>query len=291
MKFAMFLGCNIPARLTQYETSARAVLDLLGVEAVHTADFNCCGYPLRNVDRKAFVTAGARNLALAEKEGLDLMTLCKCCQGSLKKVDSILMEESDLKEEVNAVLEKEDLKFRGGTKIKHLLSVLWEDVGADTLKEKIKAPFSGLDIAVQHGCHLLRPSKLMAFDDPVAPTIFDNLVGLTGASSAPWSMKLECCGAPVMGANDELSMGLTAKKIANAKEAGAGYLCTACTYCQIQFDSVQNMLPMGSGPGSRLPSLLYPQLLGIAMGVEEEKLGLSKNLLPLEGIKEYLTMK
>ena len=110
MKFALFLGCQIPVRLKQYESSSRAVLERFGVGLVDIEEFNCCGYPLRNIEFKAFLLSSARNLALAEKKKLDVMALCKCCYGSLKKADYFMQENASLKKEVNKTLEKEGLK-------------------------------------------------------------------------------------------------------------------------------------------------------------------------------------
>src|SRR4030043_525731 len=110
MEFAFFLGCTIPARLNQYESSSRAVLGRLGVGLVDIREFNCCGYPLRNIDFKVFLLSSARNLALAEKKSLNVMALCKCCYGSLKKADYLIKENASLKEEINTTLGKEGLK-------------------------------------------------------------------------------------------------------------------------------------------------------------------------------------
>ncbi len=288
MKFALFLGCNIPARLTQYEDSARAVLGKLGVELAEIKAFNCCGYPVRNIDFKSFLLSSARNLALAEKKGLDVISLCKCCFGSLKKAEHLMKEDVSWREEINGTLEKEDLSYRGEIQVKHLLSVLFHDVGVEAIKDKITRSFDGLQIAAQYGCHVLRPSKVVEFDDPVAPSIFDQLVELTGAQSVDWPLKLECCGAPLWGINDELSMDLTEKKLVAGRDAGAECVCTACTYCQIQFDTVQKIIHSSRGTNHALPAILYPQLLGLCMGLDRESLGLGQHQLPVGNLEDFL---
>jgi len=276
MQFALFLGCNIPARLNQYEASARAVLGKVDVDLVEIKEFNCCGYPVRNLDHKAFVFAAARNLALAAKENLNLITLCKCCFGSLKKADSIIKENTSLRAEINEALHKEGLKYDGDITVTHFLSVLYHEVGLETLKKKITKTFADLMIAVHYGCHALRPSKIVQFDDPVAPSLFDQLVEVTGAKSVDWSLKLDCCGAPLLGMNDDLSMNLTEKKLGNGKKAGATYICTACPYCQIQFDTVQKKIFSTRGSNHQLPAILYPQLLGLSLGIGSDLLGLEE---------------
>jgi len=288
MEFALFLGCTIPARLNQYESSSRAVLEKLGVGLVDIREFNCCGYPLRNIDFKVFILSSARNLALAEKKNLNVMTLCKCCYGSLKKADYLLKENASLKKEVNATLEKEGLTYEGRIEVKHLLSVLHKDIGIEAIKGKIPMTFKGLKIATHYGCHALRPSQVVGFDDPVAPTLFDQLVEATGAESIEWPMKLECCGAPLWGVNDKLSMDLTLKKLTDGKKSGADYVCAACPYCHIQFDTVQKMILSQRNVNHPLPSILYTQLLGMSMGVEKRSLGLEMNEIPISQIEELL---
>ncbi|MBW2569518.1 MAG: CoB--CoM heterodisulfide reductase iron-sulfur subunit B family protein [Deltaproteobacteria bacterium] len=288
MKYALFLGCNIPARVSQYEDSSRAVLEKAGVEIVDIRDFNCCGYPMRNSDRKSFILSSARNLALAEKEGLNILTLCKCCFGSLKNAEYLLKEDSNLHEEVNRTLAENGLKYEGRVEVKHLLSVLYHDVGIDALKSKLSVIYKNLKVATHYGCHALRPSRVTQFDDPVAPKIFDELVEITGAESIDWSEKLECCGAPLTGINDELSMGLTARKLESGRKAGADYLCSACPYCQMQFDAVQNMMISHNRNNDYLASILYSQLLGLCMGIDKETLGIGMNQLDISGITSFI---
>ena len=288
MEFALFLGCTIPARLNQYESSSRAVLEKLGVELVDIREFNCCGYPLRNMGFKIFLLSAARNLALAEKKNLNVMTLCKCCYGSLKKADYLMKENASLKKEVNTTLEKEGLKYEGRIEIKHLLSVLHKDIGIEAIKGKIATTFKGLKIATHYGCHALRPSQVVGFDNPVAPTLFDQLVEVTGAESIEWTMKLDCCGAPLWGINDKLSMDLTLKKLTDGKKSGANYVCAACPYCHIQFDKVQKMILSQRNVNHPLPSILYTQLLGLTLGIDRKALGLEMNEIPISGIEELL---
>ncbi|SPD76273.1 conserved hypothetical protein [uncultured Desulfobacterium sp.] len=289
MKFALFLGCNIPARVGQYESSARAVLKKLDVDLVDIAEFNCCGYPVRNIDNDAFVLASARNLALAAKQGLDMVCLCKCCFGSMKKAAFLLKEDPLLRDKVNGQLVKEGLTYEKEIGVRHFLSVLYHDVGLDNIKEKVQRPFTDLKIAAHYGCHALRPSKITQFDDPVNPTIFDKLVEATGAKSVDWSLRLDCCGAPLLGMNDKLSMDLTEKKLASGKQAGAAFLCTACPYCQMQFDSVQKMISKTRGTNHELPPVIYTQLLGLSMGIDQALLGLDMNQIRLDGLNGFLS--
>jgi heterodisulfide reductase subunit B len=264
-------------------------LGKLGVELVDIREFNCCGYPLRNLSFRTFVLFSARNLALAAMENLSVMALCQCCYGSLKKVDHLLKENTSLRKEINTTLEREGLRYEGGIEVRHLLSVLYHEVGIELIKEKMVKGYEGLKIATHYGCHVLRPSQVVQFDDAVAPSIFDQLVEVTGAQSVDWGTKLECCGAPVRGINDDLSMDLTEKKLRDGKQSGADYLCAACPYCHIQFDTVQTAILSQRGTEDRLPPVLYPQLLGLTMDIDRETLGLGMNQVPLGGLEGFLS--
>jgi len=291
IKYAMYLGCNIPARVDQYDSAARAVLKQLDVKLVDIKQFACCGYPMRNIDRKAFVLSSASNLAEAEAEGLDIVALCKCCFGTLKEAQHLLSEDEDLLAEINRLLSEKGLNYQGRVQVKHFLSVLYHDVGIDAIKTKIARPCKGLKIATHYGCHALRPSSVTQFDDPVAPGIFDTLVEVTGAKSVDWARKLDCCGAPLTGINDDLSMNLTRKKLSDGNKSGAHYLCAACPYCYMQFDTVQQTMLSGSNDEQAFACILYPQLLGLCMGIDDRTLGIGKNRLDISGITSFLTQE
>jgi heterodisulfide reductase subunit B len=289
MKYAFFIGCQIPARVPHYEFSTRAVLEKLDVELVDERQFNCCGYPMRDSDPKAFLLSSVRNLALAERLDLPMLVMCKCCFGSLKKAESLMNEGGKLQDEIREKLEEEGLAYEGKTRIKHLLSVLYHDVGLKTLQSRVSRPYKDLKIAVHYGCHILRPSSITQFDDPVAPTIFDKLVEITGAKSVEWDRKLECCGSHAMGIKDDLALDLTMKKLDSSMEGGAHYLCTGCPYCQIQFDNVQEIILSTNGGRKSIGSIIYPQLLGLSMDIEYNILGMDMNRIDTNDIRSYLS--
>jgi heterodisulfide reductase subunit B len=246
-------------------------------------------YPLRNIHFKAFVLASVRNLAVAEKMDLNIMTLCKCCYGSLKKADHLVKGDISLRKEINDTLKKEGLKYDGDVDVTHILQVIHDSVGIEAVNKKITKSFKNLKVVTHYGCHALRPSSVVQFDNPVAPTLFDELVEVTGAESIYWPRKLECCGAPVFGINDDLSMNLTEKKLADGKQSGADYLCAACPYCHIQFDTVQKMIISQRRSAEHLPCILYPQLLGLSLGIDSESLGLDMNQIDIEEIEGFLS--
>jgi len=268
MKYALFLGCKIPSQLPAYEVSTRAVLGYLGVELVDL-EFNCCGYPARDYSRDAFVVAAARNLALAERAGLDLLTPCTCCFGTLRHAIRFLGEDAGLRSRVAQALAAEGLVWTGKAEVEHLLPLLARNFGNEALTAAVRNPRTGLRVAAQYGCHALRPSEVARFDNPIAPTIFETLIRATGATPVDWPRRLDCCGDPLHGANAALSENMTRAKIADALESGAEAICTACPHCHLRFDAIQ-----AGAPGLSIRTLLYTQLLGMAMGLPAQSLGL-----------------
>jgi heterodisulfide reductase subunit B len=270
-QYAFFLGCQIPTRVKGYELSARAVLPKLGIDPVDIPAFTCCGYPMRNFHRLAFLTSAARNMALAERQGLDMLTLCMCCFGTLKKAEQFMEEDPDLKDQVNVFLAEEGLHYSGKTRIRHIFNILYQEVGLKKIKAAVTTPFTDLKIAAHYGCHALRPSDITLFDDAVAPSIFEEMLGTTGATALKWDNKYDCCGAPLLGIDNEMAYGLTRNKLSLAHKQGAQYLCTGCPYCQLQFENV----PPAEGI-PRIPAILFTQVLGLAMGISPETLGLEQ---------------
>ncbi len=271
MKYALFLGCKIPSQLPAYAASTRAVLQHLGVTLLDL-DFHCCGYPARDVSRDAFVLAAARNLALAERAGLNVLTPCACCFGTLRHAIAFLDEDAALRARMTEALAAEGLTWSGTTEVEHVLPLLARVIGVDALAQAVREPRSGMRVAAQYGCHTLRPSNVARFDNPLAPTIFEDLIRLTGATPIDWPRKLDCCGDPLHEANTPLSEQMTRAKITDALASGAEVMCTACPHCHLRFDGVQ-ALPADTAEAS-IRTLLYTQLLGLALGLPEKSLGL-----------------
>ena len=277
MKYAFFQGCNIPIRIQQYATSTEAVFSKFGIELQAVPDFNCCGYPARNVDEKAYLLPSVRNMAIAEKMGLDIIVICNCCFASLQKAKNVMAKDGQLKDELNGYLTKEGLQYKGNVQIKHYLTVLYEDVGTEKIKSRLVNKFKDLNISVIHGCHVLRPREITHFDDSFVPKITEELLQVTGATSLDWRGKLECCGAALAGINNDLSKKLLKEKITGAQTAGADYITPVCSYCHLQFDTAQINMRDENPAEKLLPVLLYPQLLGLCLGIDEKTLGIEQN--------------
>lgn len=273
MGYALFLGCNIPARVQGYEASARVLLRRLGVEVSDLPQFGCCGYPLRGTDPEAALLLAARNLALAEGKGLDVLALCQCCYGTLRKVQERLEEDRAAKGRIEEVLGREGLSYLGRVRVRHLLDLLWRDMEG-RLREALTDGLGGTKVSAHYGCHALRPSSLMALDDPSDPKVMEELVRAAGGEAVWWSKRLDCCGAPLLGFEDDLSLEVMKGKVEDCLRAGAEVLCVACPYCYLQFQRGQQR----AFGRQAIPVVLITQLLGLAANVPPKDLGLGEDL-------------
>jgi heterodisulfide reductase subunit B len=275
-KYLLFLGCVIPYRISSYEISARKVLRKLGVELVEMPEFNCCGLPLNPVSHDIMLTLAARNLCLAEQQNLNIITLCPGCAGTLRKVNKTLQEDKKLKELVNRYLKDVDMEFKGKIKVRHLIQALAEDIGFEKIKETVEKPLTQLKVAEHNGCHVLRPAKYIGFDDPENPVILKNLIELTGAKCLDYMGETECCGAPIIGVNDQIPLQLAREKLNHLKDVGAQALVTVCPFCHMMFDINQPRIERTFNETFGIPVLHYPQLLGLAMGFSPEEIALGQ---------------
>jgi len=276
LKYLLFLGCAIPYRVSAYEISTRKVAEKLGIELVEMPEYNCCGLPMDPISHNIMLTLAARNLCVAEKQGLNIMTLCPGCAGTLRKVNKMLKEDKKLKELVNGYLKETGLEFKGTIEVKHLIQVLAEDVGFEKIKAAVQKPLNPLKVAEHNGCHVLRPVKYIGFDDPENPVMLKKLIEATGAQCLDYMDETECCGAPIIGVNEKIPLQLARDKLSHIKDVGAQAMVTVCPFCHMMFDTNQSRIERMFNETFGLPVLHYPQLLGLAMGFTPEELALKE---------------
>jgi len=279
------MGCSVPANYPNYEASMCRVAESLGMELQYLEDVACCGSPnLRAMDYLGWVMVNARTLALADRIGHDIVTPCNGCFGSLKDVHHLLKHDAKYRERVNAELEKDGLEFNGVSRPRHFIEVLYTDIGVDTIRKKITKPLDGVGIAIHYGCHLLRPGDVTE----MSPTVLDELVEVTGAKVIEYPLWKQCCGATVLPVNEDLAIRLARDKLSSMKEAGAVFATVVCPACCNQLDLQQLGLKESYGEEYNLPVLFYPQILGLAMGLDESEVGLEMNRVSATPILEHL---
>ena len=275
-KYLIFLGCVIPYRLSSYEISARKVLQALGVELVEMPEYNRCGFPMDPIDHDTMLTLAARNLCVAEREGLNILTLCNGCFGTLHKANKTLKEDKEEREKINGYLKEFGMEFKGTIEVKHLVHVLAEDVGFEKIKNAVKRPLTNLRVAQHTGCHIVRPKKIIGKDDPEDPKLLKQLIALTGAKCLDYMDEAECCGNPIIGVNEAIPFQMAKEKLDHIMAVGAQALITVCPFCHMMYDLNQPRIERTFNTKIGIPVLHYPQLLGLAMGFSPEELAINE---------------
>lgn len=261
MAYAMFHCCVTARHLPDYDPAADALLSRLGVGTVEIREFGCCGYPLKNVDFLASLTASARNLALAEREGRPILTTCVCCYGTLRQAALQLRDDRDLLARVNQNLATEGLSYHGGADVRHLLHVLKNEVGLDRISRQAAANPAYPNVVLQYGCKLQRPRLSAESGGARLETFFEELVAAAGAKTYPWGLEKECCGSGITTTDPELARTVGRNKMDAAKSSGADGLVAACPFCLLQ-------LRRAGADGDGVPVLSIAQWLGAALGLE-----------------------
>lgn len=259
----------------------------LGVELVDLGNVSCCGTPVQSVNMLAALYLATRNLAIAEKTGFsDLLLPCNGCYLSLSEAKHFLDQDEKLKEKINTLLKEENLRYEGSIEIWHTINLLHDLVKEEKIREIVRHPLNGLKLAVHYGCHILRPSTLQMVDDPENPRKMDELIQWLGAESMPYPEKLDCCGAMLLLSHPDAAFTFSGLKMKAVQDWGADALVISCPSCQMMFDMRQKSAAATTGAKLNLPVLYYTQLLGIALGIETEKLGLHLNRSPVDALLE-----
>jgi heterodisulfide reductase subunit B len=289
MKYALFLGCTIPARGRNYELSARKVAEKLGIELIDFDGFMCCGFPIKSSDLDAAMVFSAYNLSLAQNSNLDVCTLCSSCTSALTEGAHHLSENEAETQRVNTILEKLDLQYGGKTRVRHFARILFEEVGLDKIKENLERELNDLKIAIHYGCHYLKPSNVFDnFDKVEDPQTIHSLVSLTGATVVNYLQKERCCGGPILPVDEHTALSVAKEKLDNIVSAGANAICLVCPFCSVMYDSNQKGIESEFGTTYNLPVLYLPQILGLAMGFSRKELGLNLNVVKTKALTESI---
>ncbi len=261
LKYSYYPGCSLEATAKAYDLSMRAAAETLDVELVELPDWSCCGASSGHcTNHQLSLALPARNLALAEKEGLDLAVACAACFLRFKQTNHELRANDELRQEIEKII---DMPYKGNVEVRHLVDIFSREVGPEEIQRRVKKPLKGLKLAAYYGCYLVRPPEITQFDDPENPGLMDDLLNALGAEAVDWSHKVECCGGNLLLSRPDIVIKLVGDICEAATEAGAAAIVTACPLCQANLDTRQ------AGP-EKMPILHFSELLGLALGVEEK---------------------
>ena len=279
MKLAYYPGCVAQESGRELDLATRWVAPRLGIELVEFPSFSCCGSGFVDEANSTLnVALNARNLAIAEKAGLDLLTICSTCQGMLSLANHRLKEPA-VRTRVDAALAGIGVRYGGNVRVKHLLEVVTRDLGVGEVAKLVKRPLTGLKVGAVYGCHLLRPAAELGWESPEDPHAFEDLITALGATPVMYRGRVMCCGFPILFVKEPTANRIAATQIDDARAHGADAMATPCPLCHISLDMFQNKAAKAVGHELEMPIFHLPQLIGLALGASPEELGLPRHLV------------
>jgi succinate dehydrogenase / fumarate reductase, cytochrome b subunit len=282
MKFAYYPGCSARSTCAELNEATLLVAARLGLMLVELESATCTGArELRAIDPTAFYALNVRILALAEREGLPLMTICNTCTLNLLDAHAAFVNDRKLAQGVNARLAEEGLHYSGRTRISHFLWVLHEEIGEARLRQMVVRPLTGLTVAAFYGCHITRPPGRYGFVDSRNAAALEQLAEIFGCQPIDYSGRTECCGFHTAAHDERVAIKLTGQHLRSAKANGARTMVTPCPLCHTVLDGFQREIEDDMGEALDMPVLHLPQLVGLALGLTPAELRMDRHMVPV----------
>ena len=286
MKYGYYPGCSLEKNASAYHQSAMAVAGPLGLEFNEIKDWNCCGATeYIAIDLIPAYALVGRNLAIAAQQVRNgdtnqLVAPCSACFLNLKKTDHYMGDSPELADVVNSALAAGGLNYQpGDIEVRHLLDIFVNDVGLDTIEQKVTKPLYNLRIAPYYGCLVVRPGSMGSFDDAEYPTSMDHMMRALGAEVVDFPLKAHCCGGHMTQISEDVALDLIQRLLKNAADYEADAIVTLCPMCQLNLDAYQENVNNKYGTEYNIPILYFTQMIGLAMGMKPEDLGFGKEFI------------
>ena len=290
-RVAYYKGCLASLSAKELDSSTKALAPKVGLELVELETVTCCGAgDIHEAEPDYYLHLNARILAYAEAAGCDeLLTVCNVCTLNLRQANWQLKNDEPLRERVSRNLESVGVPpYNGTVEVRHLLWEIAEGDGYELLKLAAHKGLKGLKVAPFYGCQILRPSKILGFEDPDRPSSLERIIEACGGEAIDYPAKIKCCGFPIIQAREETALGELIQPIEQATEAGADAIVTPCPLCHLSLDAWQSKLKAETGKDFQMPILHLSQLVGVAAGLEESELKFKRHVVPVAPVLEKL---
>lgn len=279
-QYAYYPGCAAKQIQKEADWSARAIAKELGIGLHDMPKATCCGAGnLQEHDPAAALAINARIFSEAEEMGMDIVTICNTCLQTFSFANHRLKADPELREKINHVLRKANVRpYNGTIDVKHLTWVMVDDVGMDTLKKHIRQPLNGLRVAPFYGCHALRPNEIFEGRGGTVqgPKYLESIIAALGGESVDYYGKDKCCGFHTMLVAEKEFLHMAGGHSLEAKQKGADVMVSPCTLCDMALGAYQARSEAAMGTKIALPEMNITQLVGTAMGLPAKTLGLSR---------------
>jgi heterodisulfide reductase subunit B len=283
MRYSYFPGCSLETVGRSYDVSARLAARKLGVELVELEDWNCCGATAYfHIDEILAHTLCARNLAMSEKAGMDVVAPCSGCYKNMRETNAHLKKDLELRDHINVALKEDGLEFSGEQRVLHLVDMFTEDVGIENIRKSVVNSLKGLRVAPYYGCQILRPK--MGRENIEDPEFLEDLISATGAEAVDYPLKTECCGGSLIMTRNPVALKLIKNLLTCAAYERADLIVTTCPLCQVNLECYQKKVNREYGTEFSLPVLYFTQVLGLALGIPEGDLLIGSELSSPAGL-------
>ena len=286
MKYFLYWGCSLEGSGANFLISLKPVCEALGIEFKEINDWNCCGASVSyaGANDLSIKVLNARNLALAEAvASYDIVAPCSSCYIQMNKVNHEIQEDKELGKEVNEILAEGNLNYKGGIKVRHIMDVLYNDIGTEKIREMAVKPLNGINVAGYVGCQSVRPYG--EYDSMEKPVVQDRLLEALGATVVPFPKKISCCGSGIFLPEMDYCFGLVKDILDDAVNHGADLISTVCPMCAMNLELYQDRINQRYGTDFNIPVLYLTQLMAVAFGMDFKKdAALNYNIIPPEGI-------
>ncbi len=281
--YAYYPGCSVKGTARGYEESLLSVFKALEINLKEIEDWNCCGATFyMSVDEMFSFALSSRNIALADKLGGKMVIPCAACYLAVRKTKDYIKNYENIKEKVNIALEEIGLKYAENVAIKHPLEILYEDYGLKELSSKVKKPLEQLRVVPYYGCQLVRPYPEV--DNANNPIKMSKLIEALGGNVVDYPLQTRCCGGSLMGTIEDIALRLNYVLIKEAVERGGNCIAVLCPLCQFNLDCYQDLINSKYNSNFSIPILFFTQLVGMALGLDKESLGLQRNIVSVDSI-------
>jgi succinate dehydrogenase / fumarate reductase cytochrome b subunit len=290
-RLAYYTGCLAALSAKELDSSTRALAPKIGYELVTLESVTCCGAgDIHEAEPDYYLHLNARILSYAEQTGCDtLMTVCNVCTLNLRQANHVLKLDETVRARINDNLEAVGVpRYNGTVEVKHFLWLVAEGEGYEQLQRVAHKGLKGLKVAPFYGCQILRPSKLLGFEDPDRPWSLERIIQACGGEAVDYPAKIKCCGFPIIQAREETALGELIQPIEQAMEAGADAMVTPCPLCHLSLDAWQQKLEKATGRAFRMPIFHLSQLIGVAAGLEESELKFRRHVVSMKPVVEKL---
>jgi len=291
-KVAYYKGCLASLSAKELDISTQALAPKLGIELVELTKVTCTGAgDIHEAEPDYYIHLNARILAYAEATGCEtLMTICNVCTLNLRQANHTLQNDAALLARVNENLVTVGAPpYSGSVEVRHFLWLAAGDHYAQ-LQEAAHRGLKGLKVAPFYGCQILRPSKLMGFDNPDNPDSLERIITACGGEPIDYPAKIKCCGFPIIQAREETALAELVQPIEQAMEAGADAIVTPCPLCHLSLDAWQSKLKKRYGKDFQMPILHLSQLIGVAAGLTDSELKFRRHVVSVDPVVEKLSV-